>query len=331
MSHRSQHLVQHSLCNVIASLVLCLTLGLPGAAQGKPSANHHSLTLTRAAAIDLDTVNPWLLIDGVNFDEDTQVMLGDVAGNFVKLDTTFISDVEIHAKLTEETSQPGTYLLVVTRGPSTQDSFEMDITIGNAGATGEQGPQGEVGPQGPQGETGLTGAQGPEGDKGAKGDTGPQGPPGPQGPKGDPGSQLTVLPMTANFLSYEPVRGWSRFGPDKFSLVGSVSAGSIHFVRLSSPQRLWGMITYTLFSANPYLSYEFSICYRAVGQASISPSYYPGTRVTTHVSAVGRWETVTTSGISDTLPPGDYFVGACASGPEDLSINFVRGWVAVIE
>jgi len=74
--------------------------------------------------------------------------------------------------------EPGTYRLVVSRGPGRFLQAAMDVTIGavgRQGPAGEPGPRGEHGPQGPPGPSGPQGLQGP---------SGPQGPPGPSGPAG---------------------------------------------------------------------------------------------------------------------------------------------------
>jgi hypothetical protein len=76
----------------------------------------------------------------------------------------------------------GSYLVVVSTGPSANSFDIFDLTLGAVGPQGPAGPAGSQGPQGP------AGAQGPQGPAGSAGNVGPQGPPGPQGQPGAPGS-----------------------------------------------------------------------------------------------------------------------------------------------
>lgn len=87
---------------------------------------------------------------------------------------------------------PGTYRLVVSRGPSSTDVGWLDVTLGAVGPVGEKGAKGNPGDTGPQGLPGPPGPQGPKGETGATGATGatgPQGPAGPIGPQGPQGLQ----------------------------------------------------------------------------------------------------------------------------------------------
>jgi len=87
---------------------------------------------------------------------------------------------------------PGSYLLTVSRGPSSTQFDSFSVAIGGLGLKGEKGDQGEPGPQGPTGDKGDPGEKGATGDPGPKGDTGLQGPKGDQGDpgvKGDKGDQ----------------------------------------------------------------------------------------------------------------------------------------------
>ena len=68
----------------------------------------------------------------------------------------FLSE-EWGAPQTPATTVPGTYVLIVSRGPSATDVFSVDVTIG---AVGPPGPQGERGPAGEDGQDGEDGASG---------------------------------------------------------------------------------------------------------------------------------------------------------------------------
>ena len=89
---------------------------------------------------------------------------------------------------------PGSYILRVSRGPSTTQNDVFDVTLGAVGPKGDKGDKGEQGLQGPKGDKGDQGIQGPKGDKGdtgaagASGQPGPSGPPGVPGPKGETGA-----------------------------------------------------------------------------------------------------------------------------------------------
>ncbi len=58
---------------------------------------------------------------------------------------------------------PGTYVLTVTRGPSTTQTYSVEVTIGATGPPGPGGPQGPPGPPGPPGPAGPPGPQGEPG------------------------------------------------------------------------------------------------------------------------------------------------------------------------
>ena len=69
-------------------------------------------------------------------------------------------------------TQPGTYLLTVSSGPSNTDFGTISLTVGAVGLTGDKGSKGDKGDKGDQG---LQGIQGVKGDKGDKGDPGVSG------------------------------------------------------------------------------------------------------------------------------------------------------------
>jgi len=97
--------------------------------------------------------------------------------------------------------EPGSYLVQVSRGPSTTQNATFVVSVGGRGPKGDPGPAGPVGPRGEigvRGEAGAQGAVGPQGPIGPRGadglrgligNTGPAGPQGPQGPQGPAGPQ----------------------------------------------------------------------------------------------------------------------------------------------
>ena len=94
--------------------------------------------------------------------------------------------------------EPGSYLVVVSRGPATTQNGTFVVSIGGRGPKGDPGPAGPAGPRGENGARGEVGAQGtvgpqgpigPRGADGLRGLTGTQGPAGPQGPQGPAGPQ----------------------------------------------------------------------------------------------------------------------------------------------
>jgi hypothetical protein len=179
------------------TLLLGLNLASLAIAEGGKT-TPPQLLVTKAVVSGLGTTNPLLVIEGKGFLPDTTIHIGIAGGNLVQLAVSSSADTIIYAVLTPQTSVPGSYLLVVSRGNSANDVFSTIITItepvaataGLQGPVGPQGPAGPAGPAGPQGPQGTTGAQGPQG---AAGPTGPQGvtgldgPIGPQGPVGPQG------------------------------------------------------------------------------------------------------------------------------------------------
>ncbi|MEA5046520.1 MAG: hypothetical protein VB075_18365 [Petrimonas sp.] len=83
--------------------------------------------------------------------------------------------------LTIGTVQTGATSNATITGTSPNQTLNLTLQKGDAGAKGDKGDKGD------QGETGLTGSKG---DKGDKGDTGETGPKGDKGEKGDPGQGL---------------------------------------------------------------------------------------------------------------------------------------------
>src|ERR1051326_7507322 len=160
--------------NVAATIVLLLIgLGLISQTEFQASASAApqqspppQLTIAKVAANGLDTLHPTLAIDGENFGAAPQVYMGVSGGVLAQLTVLSATNNFISAQLTRATSAPGTYLLMVSRGPSRTDIFSIGITLDN-GPDGIIGPPGQSGPQGPPG---------------ARGPAGPPGPPGPAGP-----------------------------------------------------------------------------------------------------------------------------------------------------
>src|SRR5947208_1692901 len=171
------------------------------------------LTISKVVPNGVDTLNPTLAIEGANFGGAPKVYMGGSGGSLVQLTVLSASQNFISAQLTSATSSQGTYLLVVSRGPSATDVFSVTVTLGAAGVAGAQGlpgssgptgpsgPQGATGPAGPTGPIGLTGATGPAGATGATGigltgatgPMGPTGPIGPMGPSGPPGGPTYLV------------------------------------------------------------------------------------------------------------------------------------------
>src|SRR5262249_49714753 len=87
------------------------------------------LTISKVVAGGLDTSNPTLAIEGANFGAAPSVYMGISGGTLTQLTVLAATNNFISAELDGATSTPGTYLLVVSRGPSTTDVFSIAITI----------------------------------------------------------------------------------------------------------------------------------------------------------------------------------------------------------
>src|SRR5213594_3970075 len=193
---------------VLISFLLLASLTLIPPAEFEPTvsaapagAPPPQLKISKVVPNGLDTLNPTLAIEGANFGAAPKVYMGVSGGSLVQLTVLSAFQNFISAQLTGATSSPGTYMVVVSRGPSATDVYSMTVTLGAAGPAGPQGlpgpsgpvgpsgPQGAMGPAGPSGPSGPTGATGPAGATGATGigftgATGPSGPSGPTGPTG---------------------------------------------------------------------------------------------------------------------------------------------------
>ena len=195
-------------------LLFCISFSNLVAAQSPGKTPPAQLLVTKVVASGLEGSNPTLAIEGKGFtpqaSTNPSVYMGMAGGNLIPLAVNSSSDTVIYVSLTPQSSAPGTYLVVVSRGSSTTDVYSTVVTLGamgpkgpagpagNAGATGPQGPSGPqgtqglpgaTGPQGPSGSQGTQGVAGATGPQGPGGATGSQGPTGPQGQQGFPGSQ----------------------------------------------------------------------------------------------------------------------------------------------
>src|ERR1051326_4911422 len=190
--------------NAAATIVLLLIgLGLISQTEFQASASAApqqspppQLTIAKVAANGLDTLHPTLAIDGENFGAAPQVYMGVSGGVLAQLTVLSATNKFITVQLTHATSAPGTYLLVVSRGPSRTDVFSIAITLagGPNGTMGPPGPAGPGGPVGPSGAQGSPGATGPAGPAGSQGPAGPAGAPGPTGATGLTGPQGPIGP-----------------------------------------------------------------------------------------------------------------------------------------
>src|SRR5438093_8191725 len=190
---------------VLISFLLLASLTLIPPAEFQPTVSAApagtpppQLTISKVVPNGLDTLNPTLAIEGANFGAAPKVYMGVSGGSWVQLTVLSASHNFISAQLTGATSSPGTYMLMVSRGPSATDVFSVTVTLGAAGPQGIPGPSGPAGPSGPLGATGPAGPTGPSGPTGATGPagatgatgigltgaTGPSGPTGPTGPTG---------------------------------------------------------------------------------------------------------------------------------------------------
>src|SRR5436190_8453779 len=131
--------------------------GLTLVAQAAFGAPPPQLTILKVHANGLDGLNPSMAIEGSNFGQTPAVFMGAPGGLLVQLNVLSSSNNFISAQLNGATSAPGTYLLVVTKGPSQTDVFTMPVTIGAVGPPGPEGRAGPPGSPGLPGSAGLTG------------------------------------------------------------------------------------------------------------------------------------------------------------------------------
>jgi len=98
-----------------------------------------------------------LVIQGGNFGDTPPYVT--LAG--VPLVVLASNRTEIQAQLPDPTP-PGSYLLLVARGPLRLPFYLFDVAIGALGPKGDPGPQGDRGPEGEQGPPGPPGPPGPD-------------------------------------------------------------------------------------------------------------------------------------------------------------------------
>ena len=111
-----------------------------------------------------------LVIDGANFEADTQVFLGHEGGTYQLLPRVSVSPNVVTVALPAGVA--GSYSVVVQ---NKNKSAALNVAMAVRGPRGEQGEQGEPGPQGavgPVGEQGLQGDPGPQGLQGLQGTVG---------------------------------------------------------------------------------------------------------------------------------------------------------------
>jgi hypothetical protein len=162
--------MERNTMNTPGRLLTLFSLGLLFSthAFSQKDANPPKVVIVRAA---VDPATGRLDIHGENFDakgkRTPSVFLGRSLLTPVSVSSTFI-DALLPSDLA-----PGTYLLIVTNGPSAEDYDSLDLSIGGVGPKGDKGDPGAPGPKGDKGDTGAAG------EKGDKGDPGPMGPPGP--------------------------------------------------------------------------------------------------------------------------------------------------------
>lgn len=167
-------------------------------------------------------------------------------------------------------TEPGTYLLTVSRGPTVAQSWATDIAIGAVGPQGPEGPKGDPGPDGPTGLQGDPGSQGPSGEEGLQGPTGSAGPTGAQGTQGPAGATGPpgpsplgppgpVGPMGPSEAFVDPDAGEDISSEDTTLASLSLSAGRyvIHastLVRLFTPTSELGFVRRFLCTVEPVSS-----------------------------------------------------------------------------
>src|SRR5437870_6600853 len=134
---------------VLISFLLLASLTLIPPAEFQPTVYAapagtppQQLTISKVVPNGLDTSHPTLAIEGANFGTAPEVYMGVSGGSLVHLTVLSASQNFISAQLTGATSSPGTYMLVVSRGPSANDVFSVTVTLGAAGVPVPSGPAG---------------------------------------------------------------------------------------------------------------------------------------------------------------------------------------------
>src|SRR6476660_9921500 len=104
-----------------ARICVLLFLGTTFRSLALDAAPPPQLTISKVTVIGLDANHPTLAIEGANFAPAPSVYMGVSGGVLVQMTVLSSTTNFISVQLTGETSMPGTYLLVVSRGPSTTD------------------------------------------------------------------------------------------------------------------------------------------------------------------------------------------------------------------
>src|SRR6266566_2407706 len=119
---------------LLASLTLIPRAGFQPTVSAAPAGTPPpQLTISKVVPNGQDTLNPTLAIEGANFGAAPKIYMGVSGGSLVELTVLSASQNFISAQLTGATSFPGTYLLMVSRGPSATDVFSVTVTLGTAG------------------------------------------------------------------------------------------------------------------------------------------------------------------------------------------------------
>ncbi len=157
------------LTGTFASNALQATTTAGALSSTQNSANANAQLLLLSAASELQNPIPTMLLEGLNFlpkkaVDGPRVFMGRLGGIQDELIVLQATDTSILVMLTE--TQPGTYLVVVTKGNGSVDRDAFDVTLGGGGLAGPPGPEGPEGPISPDGPQGLEGEVGPQGDIG---------------------------------------------------------------------------------------------------------------------------------------------------------------------
>jgi len=133
-------------------ILFVMTIGTGWAADPPPQ-----LVIT---SVQVDFLNNLLHVNGKNFGSTPEVRLDDQVLTVMN-PTAAKVDAVLPAGMVA-----GSYILRVSRGPSTTQNDVFDVTLGTVGPKGDKGDKGDVGPRG---ATGVQGLAGPKGDTGATG------------------------------------------------------------------------------------------------------------------------------------------------------------------
>jgi hypothetical protein len=147
----------------IAVLSLALVIGNAYAfGQSRSAAPSPELRIDQVTVSD-----PIISIRGKNFGTNPIVLMPGGSPNPLQIQPPTTSEL-IVAFLPPNVA-PGTYALIISRGPSTNDTSMMDFTIGAQGQTGAPGKDGKDGAPGRDGIDGTNGKDGVNGINGSNG------------------------------------------------------------------------------------------------------------------------------------------------------------------